>query len=235
MTRDLGASIMRVRSAETSSVRASLRFDRNELAGAFGDLGNVAALIQRNVQRMMGYSSLAHIGYMLVGFSAATSESGSTYGIQGVALHLATYVLATTGIFVALSYLIEKGLNTDLDGIGGLWRKMPVLSPCIVILVLSLIGMPPLLGFWSKFMYLFISTIEIAPWLTLIAIANTGLSLGYYGQIIRWIFLTRGTGQENEALEKVKDPEVATVILATLLTVVLGLGPALLFASMLNL
>jgi len=196
--------------------------------------GNVAALIQRNVQKMMGYSSLAHVGYILVGFAAATSGTGAIYGVQGIALHLATYVLATTGIFVALSYLVEKGVKTDLDNIAGLWRKMPVLSASISILVLSLIGMPPLLGFWSKFMYLFISTIEIAPWLTLIAIANTGLSLGYYGQIIRYIFSTEETIESTEAAEKVSDPETITVILAAVLTIILGLGIAPLLASMLT-
>ena len=196
--------------------------------------GNVAALIQRNVQRMMGYSSLAHVGYMLVGFAAATSGAGAIYGVQGVALHLASYVLATTGIFVALAYLVEKGVRTDLDGLAGLWRKMPVLSACIVILVLSLIGAPPLLGFWSKFVYLFTSTIEVAPWLTFIAVANTGLSVGYYAQVMRYVFLTRRTDEVIEASEKVRDPEVIAVLVATLLTIILGLVAPLL-ASLLSL
>jgi NADH-quinone oxidoreductase subunit N len=196
--------------------------------------GNVAALVQKNVQRMMGYGSLAHVGYMLVGFAAATGGNAATYGIQGVALHLTTYVLATAGIFVALSYLASKGLKTDLDGMSGLWRRMPVLSVCLVVLVLSLIGMPPLLGFWSKFMYLFTSTVEIAPWLTLIAIVNTGISIGYYAQVIRYIFLTKGDGGEIQAGERITDPEVIVAVSATLLTIILGLGVAPLLASLLS-
>ncbi len=196
--------------------------------------GNVAALVQRNVQRMMGYSSLAHVGYILVGFAAATSGAGAAYGTQGVALHLATYVLATVGIFVALAYLVDKGMKTDLDDMSGLWRKMPVFSVALVILVLSLIGVPPLLGFWSKFLYLFISPIEVAPWLTLIAIINTGISVGYYGQIIRYVFLTRGRDENHGLTEKIRDPEMIVVLTSAVLTIILGLGLATFLGSILT-
>ena len=185
--------------------------------------GNVAALIQRNVQRMMAYSSIAQVGYILVGFAAATSGAGAAIGVQGIALHLTTYVLATSGIFIALAYITQKGMQTDLNGVGGLWRKMPVLSIGMAILLLSLIGLPPLLGFWSKFLYLFISTVQIAPWLTLIAIINTGISVGYYGQIIRSIFLTSPQNENMQAKESLKDPEVIAIIIAASLTIILGL------------
>ncbi len=197
--------------------------------------GNIAALIQRSVQRMMAYSSIAHVGYILVGFAAATSAAGAVYGLQGIALHLTAYVLATSGIFVALSYLAEKGIKTDLDGIGGLWRKMPVLSLVLVILLLSLIGMPPLLGFWTKFVYLFIAPIQVAPWLTLIAIINTGISVGYYGQIIRSVFLTQPQADSVQAKENIKDPEIIMIIVAASITILLGLGIVSLIAPILTL
>ena len=197
--------------------------------------GNIAALIQRNVQRMMAYSSIAHVGYILVGFAAATSAVGATYGVQGIALHLTAYFLATSGVFVGLSYLAEKGIKTDLDGIGGLWRKMPVLSVALVILILSLVGMPPLLGFWSKFVYLFISPIQVAPWLALIAIANTGISVGYYGQIIKSIFLTHPQHKNVvEQKERVRDPEILMIIAVTSLTIILGLGVVSILAPILT-
>lgn len=192
--------------------------------------GNIAALIQRNVQRMMAYSSIAQVGYILVGFAAATSEAGAAIGVQGIALHLTMYVLATSGIFIALAYLTRKGIQTDLSGVGGLWRKMPILSIALTILVLSLIGMPPLLGFWSKFLYLFISPFQIAPWLTFIAIINTGISVGYYGQIIRSIFLVGSQNEAVQAKESLKDPEVIVIIIAASLLIILGLGFAALIA-----
>lgn len=97
-------------------------------------------------------------------------------------------------------------------------------------------SLPPLLGFWSKFLYLFISTIEIAPWLTLIAIANTGLSIGYYGQVIRYILSTKTPDQTTETTaEKLSNPSMIAVLKATVLTIVLGLGIAPIMASLLQL
>jgi NADH-quinone oxidoreductase subunit N len=173
---------------------------------------------------MMAYSSIAQVGYILVGFAAATSGAGAAIGVQGIALHLTTYILATSGVFIALAYIEQKGIRTDLSGISGLWRKMPILSIGIGILVLSLIGMPPLLGFWSKFLYLFIAPLQTAWWLTLIAIINTGISVGYYGQIILSIFTTRPSGESVQAKEHFKDPEVIVIIIAASLTIILGLG-----------
>jgi NADH:ubiquinone oxidoreductase subunit 2 (subunit N) len=111
---------------------------------------------------------------------------------------------------------------------------MPILSIGIGILVLSLIGMPPLLGFWSKFLYLFIAPLQTAWWLTLIAIINTGISVGYYGQIILSIFTTRHSGESVQAKEHFKDPEVIVIIIAASLTIILGLGLAPVIAQALT-
>jgi proton-translocating NADH-quinone oxidoreductase chain N len=189
--------------------------------------GNIAALTQRNIQRMMAYSAISHVGYMLVGFVAVTTATGATIGVQGIILHLTTYTIATIGIFVALAYLIEKGVGTNLNSIRELWRRMPILSVSMIILVLSLLGMPPFLGFWSKFIYLFVSTLEVAPWLTFIAIINTGISVGYYGQILRYMFLARRSGDGGVVITETVNPQLITVVVCAALTVVLGLviGP----------
>lgn len=188
--------------------------------------GNIAALIQRNVQRMMAYSSIAQVGYILVGFAAATTVDGAALGVQGIALHLVMYILATSGVFIALAYIEQKGIRTDLSGISGLWKKMPVLSVGVSILVLSLIGMPPLLGFWSKFLYLFIAPLQKAWWLTLVAIINTGISVGYYGQIILSLFTARPPTENTQVKERIKDPEVIVIVIAAAVTIILGLGLA---------
>ncbi|MCS7115920.1 MAG: NADH-quinone oxidoreductase subunit N [Nitrososphaerota archaeon] len=193
--------------------------------------GNIAALVQRNVQRMMAYSSIAHAGYILLGFVAAIG-TGYLYGLQGIALHISTYVFAKIGIFVALAYLSRMGLRLDLEGLGGLSKRMPITSISITMLLLSLIGVPPLLGFWSKFPYLFLSTIDIAPWLTFIAIVNSGISVGYYVQVIRYMFFV---GSKVEIVESIKDPEFIVILITTLATIILGLGIAPLIASTLTL
>ncbi|MEM2211510.1 MAG: NADH-quinone oxidoreductase subunit N [Nitrososphaerales archaeon] len=192
--------------------------------------GNIAALVQRNVQRMMAYSSIAHAGYILLGFAAATG-AGYLYGLQGIALHISTYIFAKIGIFVTLAYLSRIGLKLDLEGLSGLSKKMPITSVSLIILLLSLIGVPPLLGFWSKFPYLFLSTIDIAPWLTLIAIINSGISVGYYVQVIKSVFFL---SSKAEGVERVKDPELIVIIITTIVTIILGLGIAPFIASTLT-
>ena len=189
--------------------------------------GNFVALLQRNVQRMMAYSSIAHAGYILIGFSAIAGPE-SDLAFQGIALHLTTYVLAKIGIFVTLAYLIRKGIAPSLEEISGLGRKMPVTSASLTVLILSLMGFPPLLGFWSKFMYLFLSATEVAPWLVLAGVLNSGISVGYYAQVIRYLYFKEPLG---EFKEKKADPEVLIALITALLTIFLGLGPFSLILS----
>jgi len=192
--------------------------------------GNLVALLQKNVQRMMAYSSIAHAGYILIGFSAIAGPE-SELAFQGIALHLTTYVLAKIGIFVALAYLMRRGVNLSLEGMSGLGRKMPVISGSLSILVLSLMGFPPLLGFWSKFMYLFLSASDIAPWLALAGVLNSGISVGYYAQVIRYLYFK---SPAEEIREKKGDPEVLVALIAALLTILLGLGPFSLILSVIQ-
>jgi NADH-quinone oxidoreductase subunit N len=189
--------------------------------------GNLVALLQKDVQRMMAYSSIAHAGYILIGFSViAGPESELAY--QGIALHLTTYVLAKIGIFVSLAYMARKGLDLSLEGLSGVGRKMPVISASLSTLVLSLMGFPPLLGFWSKFMYLFLSATDLAPWLALAGVLNSGISVGYYAQVIRYLYFRKPV---EEIEEKKADPEVLVAIITALLTIILGLGPFSLILS----
>ena len=189
--------------------------------------GNLVALLQKDVQRMMAYSSIAHAGYILIGFSViAGPESEVAY--QGIALHLTTYVLAKIGIFVSLAYMARKGLDLSLEGLSGVGRKMPAISASLSMLVLSLMGFPPLLGFWSKFMYLFLSATDLAPWLALAGVLNSGISVGYYAQVIRYIYFRKPV---EEIEEKKADPEVLVAIITALLTIILGLGPFSLILS----
>ncbi|KXB03699.1 hypothetical protein AKJ45_00765 [candidate division MSBL1 archaeon SCGC-AAA261F19] len=180
--------------------------------------GNVVALLQRNVQRMMAYSSVAHVGYILVGATAALS-AGRALGLQGIALHLGSYAFAKVGIFVFLAYLLRKGSGLHLNDLKGLGRSMPIVSVAVGIILLNLIGIPPLLGFWSKF-YLFTSVIAVSPWIALVAIINSGISVGYYIQPINYMFFKGGSEPPEE---KLGDSESITIIAALVLIIVGGL------------
>jgi len=192
--------------------------------------GNIVALIQKNVQRMLAYSTIAHAGYFLVGFTAfgiakpILGTSASTLGLQGVTLHLITYILAKTGLFVTLSYVLRRIGSLDLTSIRNLGRILPVTSFSTSILLLSLMGVPPLVGFWSKLL-LFLSVAGEYPLLTLIAALNSGISVAYYIVIIKNMYFTQNS-ITVKCLERIKDVEVIITIVTSLLTVILGLGIA---------
>ncbi len=181
--------------------------------------GNIAALVQRNVQRMMAYSSIAQAGYFLIAFAAL----GSTQlALQAIGLQVTTYVLAKIGIFVGLGYLSRKGFGLTLDGLKGSGRIMRLSGSMITILILSLMGMPPLIGFWSKFMYIFFSVMDIAPWLALLGVINSGISVGYYALVLRYMYFANPP--ELEVKESSRDPELYVLAIVGALSVVLGLG-----------
>ncbi|ACB06906.1 NADH dehydrogenase subunit N [Candidatus Korarchaeum cryptofilum OPF8] len=181
--------------------------------------GNLAALVQRNVQRMMAYSSIAQAGYFLIAFAALGSTK---LALQAIGLQVTTYVLAKIGIFVGLGYLSRKGFELTLDGLKGSGRTMRLSGSMITILILSLMGMPPLIGFWSKFMYIFFSVMDIAPWLALLGVINSGISVGYYALVLRYMYFANPP--ELRAREGSKDAELYVLAIVGILSVVLGLG-----------
>jgi NADH-quinone oxidoreductase subunit N len=187
--------------------------------------GNIVALIQGNMQRMMAYSSIAHIGYILIGVTALSSTtiangvSSIDFALVGIAVHLFASSVAKVGMFVALAYLLRKKVGVMMDDFKGLGKSMPVLSISLLILLLSLIGVPPLLGFWGK-LYLFTSVVGIAPWLALIAIINSGIAVGYYVQAIRYMFFVEGEGKERE---RVEDYEVIIAMITAVITIIVGI------------
>ncbi len=187
--------------------------------------GNIVALVQSNVQRMMAFSSIAHVGYILTGVTAISSIGlgdkvfGIEFALPGIAIHLFAYSIAKIGIFVTIAYLLRSKIGTMLNDLKGIGISMPKLSVSILILLFSLMGVPPLLGFWGK-LYLFTSVVALAPWLTLIALLNSGISIGYYAQVIRYMFFMEG---EKRIVEKDKDAEVTVLLITAVLTIILGI------------
>ncbi|KXA89828.1 hypothetical protein AKJ61_02050 [candidate division MSBL1 archaeon SCGC-AAA259B11] len=180
--------------------------------------GNVTALIQNNVQKMMAFSSIAQMGYIFAGMAAGPLVAGGLT-LQGIALHLGSYSFAKAGVFVFLAYLLKKGLSLQISDLKGLGKSMPITATAFGIILLNLVGIPPLLGFWSKF-YLFSAAAKITPWLTLIAIINSGISVGYYVRPIKSMFFEEGSDLSDE---RIGDFEQATVIAASFLLVSGGL------------
>jgi NADH-quinone oxidoreductase subunit N len=159
-------------------------------------LGNLVAILQTGLRRLLAYSAIAHAGYMLIAIVAHTPMS-----LAALLYYVTTYALATLGVFGVIG-IVEQGSGGDaLANFDGLSRRAPFLSGCLLIFLLSLAGIPPLAGFFGKF-YLFVAALAATPgstgllWLVGLAIAMSAVSLYYYLQVLKRVY---GEGSEAEA------------------------------------
>lgn len=147
-------------------------------------LGNILALIQKNIKRMLAYSSIAHAGYLLIGIVANNND-----GFTGIIFYAAAYTFMQVGAFVIVSNLEVKDSKLDLSDYNGLKKSHPWLALLMAIFMFSLAGIPPFAGFPGKYI-LFVSAIESGfTWLTIIAVISTIISMYFYiGLIINMYF-----------------------------------------------
>jgi NADH-quinone oxidoreductase subunit N len=168
-------------------------------------IGNICALWQNNLRRLMAYSSIAHGGYLLIGLAAAalaTTPAGLPFGggIAAMLIYVAVYAVATMGTFAALAYLGSQSREVSgVDELAGLARSQPLVAGLIALFMFSLAGIPPLAGFWGK-LALFSSAVEVAAgsdsagtslWFTLLAIvgaANAAIAAAYYLRIVATMY-----------------------------------------------
>jgi NADH-quinone oxidoreductase subunit N len=151
--------------------------------------GNIAAMLQDNVKRMLAYSSIAHAGYVLVGLVAA-GRSGSNQGIAAVAFYLLVYAFMNVGAFSVVLYLQREGSAGDrLDDFDGLVRRSPFMAVLMIFFLLSLGGIPPMAGFLGKLM-IFYAAVDAKLYLLAVVLAVTSvISLYYYYRIVLRMFL----------------------------------------------
>ncbi len=186
-------------------------------------VGNIAAVLQKNLTRMLAYSSIGHAGYILIGISVAPF---SGMGLQASLFHILNHAVMKGAAFIAVAGIVTTLAITHLDKLKGLGRKMPITALGLVISLLALAGVPPLNGFWSKLM-LFGASIDAgsvlwwAPWLAVAGVLNSALSLAYYGWIIRKMYF------EGETEKRVKEPAsiVGVMIFSIIFMVTIGVYP----------
>lgn len=186
-------------------------------------IGNVAAIMQKNLSRMLAYSSIGHAGYILIGLAVAPY---SATGLQGSLYHVLNHAVMKGAAFIAISGMVVALAVTHLDKIKGLGRRMPITALGLTISLLALAGVPPLNGFWSKLM-LFGAALESGsvvwwgPWLAIAAVLNSALSLAYYGWIMRKMYF------EGEDAKRVREPKsvIAVMIFSIIFMVGLGVYP----------
>jgi NADH-quinone oxidoreductase subunit N len=150
--------------------------------------GNLAAIAQTSVRRLIAYSAIGHAGYMLIALVVHTGQS-----LTALVYYVVTYALATVGVFGVLSALESEKVDSVAD-FRGLGKRAPGLSFCLLIFLLSLAGIPPLAGFFGKF-YVFVSALNVADhsgllWLVMLALAMSVVSFYYYLRVLKQAYVS---------------------------------------------
>ena len=160
------------------------------ISAATMTLGNLSAILQSNVKRLLAYSSIAHAGYLLMAFCVFSHEAQSA-----IIFYLVAYLLMNLGAFIVVIGFSEAGVGETIDSYNGLGVRAPLVAAAMGVFLFSLTGIPPMAGFIGKF-YLFAAVIKkggLFFWvLALIGILNSAISLFYYARILKAMFFNKG-------------------------------------------
>ncbi|MBU6425039.1 MAG: NADH-quinone oxidoreductase subunit N [Rhodospirillales bacterium] len=182
--------------------------------------GNLLALLQNNLKRLLAYSSIAHFGYLLVAFLAAGS-----LGVEAVAFYLAAYAVANLGAFGIIALLNTPGAGRDTDRIEdyrGLFRTRPFLAGSLALMLLSLAGMPPTMGFIGKF-YLVVAGVGAGLfWPVAALVLGSVIGLYYYLRVL--VAMAMPVPDEQTCAPTAVSPLIGNALIATLLFLLLVLG-----------
>jgi NADH-quinone oxidoreductase subunit N len=192
-------------------------------------VGNLAAIAQSSVRRLLAYSAVAHAGYALVGVLASQKSEG----LASVLYYVTTYALTTVGAFAVVAVVQARAGNDKLSAFAGLSHREPLLAFCMMVFLLSLAGIPPLPGFFGKF-YLFKSALFTPGadqplgllWLVILALAMSAVSLYYYLQVLKQIYVA-GAPADAPAIVPSRVSKALLGVLA-LIVLLLGCAPGLL-------
>lgn len=195
---------------------------------AFGVLsiaaGGLLAYVQKDYKRMLAYSSVSHVGYILVGLGI-----GNFWGIAGALFHISAHALGKGALFLTAGSVEQQAGTRDIDRLTGLEKKMPATTWSYLLSALSLSGVPPFAGFFSKVFIIIGAVTARMYWLAALAALLSTLTLGYLAKLAATVFLARGGTEPSRASES-----PATMVTATLLLVVLSLVVGLGFRPILD-
>jgi NADH-quinone oxidoreductase subunit N len=200
------------------------------LAATTMTLGNLVALTQDNVKRMLAYSSIAHTGYMLVGFAAFAA--GQIQGLEGLLYYGAAYAFMNLGAFAVIGAIQRRtGVSSNLSTFAGLVKREPALAWLMTLFLLSLTGIPPTAGFFGKF-YVILAAVQAGqsnPWMNVLAILtvlNAAAAAFYYLRVVVYMFM-RDSDAEVSVMAHGR-LVWAGLTVSTVLTIVLGFFPGVL-------
>jgi NADH-quinone oxidoreductase subunit N len=185
-------------------------------------LGNLAALTQKSITRMLAYSSIAQAGYLLIGIVVLPYTH---LGLIGLLYHSFNHAILQATAFLAAGLVRLKTSSSSLDSYNGLSKVMPITSFCLALSLLGLAGIPPLNGFWSK-LILFSAAVDGGyAWLALAGLVNTAISVAYYLLVIKRMYM------DETSIKAIKEPLIfiSVLVFATAIIIVTGLLPNVLY------
>ncbi len=194
-------------------------------------VGNLAALRQQNVKRMLAYSAIAHAGYLLAAFAGAADQNGlSQTGIAAAAFYIAAYAAMNVGIFAVVTLVAgyEEQLSL-IDDYRGLVYRSPLLGSLLIFFLISLIGVPFTGGFFGKFYSFSAAVGGGAIWLAVIGLLNSGLAAAYYLRLVV-VAAQRPLPDSDSSADSAgaaapRPAVIAAVFLAVAATLILGIIP----------
>jgi NADH-quinone oxidoreductase subunit N len=160
-------------------------------------IGNLAAITQTNLKRLLAYSSIAHVGYMLLGLVASDGVTNRT-GIKGILFYLLVYTFMNLGAFAVLTSLRRRNIIGDtIEDISGLVQKAPLEAIMMLVFLLSLAGIPPLGGFYGKY-FIFLGLIETGHYtLATVAVLYAVVAAYYYLRVANAMFMGKATSEDS--------------------------------------
>jgi NADH-quinone oxidoreductase subunit N len=187
-------------------------------------VGNVAALAQQDVKRMLAYSSIAHAGYILVGVA-----TGTMAGVRAVIFYLLAYTIINIGAFAVVSVIERRStVGSRLSDYAGLAARKPLLALAMLFFMFSLTGIPPFVGFWGK-LYVFWAAVDAnLTWLAIVGVINSAISAFYYLGVVVQMYMRSVPEDSEQTLSPIRLSLPVTVALgiAALLAIVFGLWPS---------
>jgi NADH-quinone oxidoreductase subunit N len=188
------------------------------IAGASMIWGNVAAIRQTSMKRLLAYSSIAHVGYMLLGVLSMDVVAGA----QVVWLYMIIYLFMNMGAFAVVIYLQGKGEGERIEDFQGMGRRQPVLAFAMMVFLLSLAGIPPLLGFFGKFFLFKLAIAQGYVFLTTLALITSAISAYYYLMVVNQMYFREAPEGERAPLGSAITAIVGAACAVTLIGTAFG-------------
>ncbi len=181
-------------------------------------IGSIVAIAQEDIKRMLAYSSIAHAGYMIIGFAAGNSE-----GLAGIIFYLAAYTFMNLGAFGIIALIEGKDeTNLSIKSYAGLSHRNPLLAALLSVFMFSLAGIPPFAGFFGKY-YVFIAAIKAElTWLAILGVLSSAISVYFYLRIVVLMYFK--DAEQELSLEK-SNTGLFAVIVSVFLVIALGVAP----------